>query len=147
MVTVNSEVAENDVHLLVKVLENFLEGALGFILFCRLIFPRPRSGGPVLIELSHVSLEVGAQVSRANWVVHVGNKTDVKEAGHSILERLHPADERLFLDDEVEEHFAETQKIILLCRLCNRCGSRTVIIYANPYPDHYIVKQKNLAKH
>jgi hypothetical protein len=45
--------------------------------------------------------------------VHVCHKADVKEASNSLLKRLHPADEGLFLDDKVEEHFPETQKIIL----------------------------------
>ncbi len=68
--------------------------------------------GPILIELCHISLEVGSQVSWVNGVLHGGDKTDVKEACHSLLPCLHPADERLFLDDEVEIHFPETQKLI-----------------------------------
>ncbi len=105
------EVAEDDVHLLVEFLKNFFERASGFVFFCHLILPRPRSGGPVLIEFRHVSLEVRAQVAWADRIVHVSHEADVKEAGDSLLKRLHPADEGLFLDDKIEVHFPETQKI------------------------------------
>ena len=103
-------VAQDVVHYCLEVFKSFLDGACRLVDLVHLVFPRPRSSGPVFIQLCHPTLEERAQDTGAIWIVDVCNKTHVKKAWNSSLKRLKTTDERLLLHQEVKDHFPETTK-------------------------------------
>lgn len=62
------------VHLLLELFKHFLERLGSLILFGRLILFLQSRSGAMLIQLCHPPLEVGAQPSGPNWILHVGHK-------------------------------------------------------------------------
>jgi len=66
----------------------------------------------MLINFPNPLLDEGAEKPRPGWVLKVGNKTNVHEAGDSLLNALQTMKKNLFLDHQVKNHFAEKENKI-----------------------------------